>query len=218
MRRGENGEAFVAAMLTHLPSDEYIILNDISIKDELGVHQIDHIVISRYGIFVIETKEYHGVIKGDRFDKQWVQFTFNDKNYVVNPINQNYGHIKALSKCLNMPINKFINIICLTSAYDVEVINEGELTRSFNLLDKIRWYKDVLINDNVFDIKNKLLVANCSVTVQDKYGHEQYVRNKSLENKFKCPKCGGLLIKRNGPYGEFLGCSNYPKCKYIKKQ
>lgn len=35
-----------------------------------------------------------------------------------------------------------------------------------------------------------------------------------------CPKCGGSLVKRNGRYGEFYGCSNYPKCKYtlnIKK-
>lgn len=32
-----------------------------------------------------------------------------------------------------------------------------------------------------------------------------------------CPKCGGNLITRNGKYGEFIGCSNYPKCKYIKK-
>ena len=31
-----------------------------------------------------------------------------------------------------------------------------------------------------------------------------------------CPECGGKLIVRNGKYGEFTGCSNYPKCKYIK--
>lgn len=29
-----------------------------------------------------------------------------------------------------------------------------------------------------------------------------------------CPRCGGVLIVRKGKYGEFLGCSNYPKCNY----
>lgn len=31
-----------------------------------------------------------------------------------------------------------------------------------------------------------------------------------------CPKCGGKLVKRKGKYGEFIGCSNYPKCHYKK--
>jgi ribonuclease HI len=33
----------------------------------------------------------------------------------------------------------------------------------------------------------------------------------------KCPKCGGKLVWRKGPYGKFQGCLNYPKCKFIKK-
>ena len=33
----------------------------------------------------------------------------------------------------------------------------------------------------------------------------------------KCPLCGGQLVERNGKYGSFIGCSNYPKCKYTKK-
>lgn len=32
-----------------------------------------------------------------------------------------------------------------------------------------------------------------------------------------CPNCGGRLIERNGRYGAFLGCSNYPKCRYTRK-
>lgn len=217
MRKGEYGESLVVAILSQLPNDEYLTLNDVRIRDKYGIHQIDHVVISRYGIFVIETKEYHGVIKGDEYDKQWLQYTFNDKRYVLNPISQNYGHIKALSACLDLPLNYFINIICLTSAYAVEVHNNGELTRHFNLLDKIYFYKDVIINENVFDIRKKIIINNNSITYEEDYNHKLYVKTKQLEQKFKCPKCGGYLIKRNGPYGEFLGCSNYPKCKYIKK-
>ena len=35
--------------------------------------------------------------------------------------------------------------------------------------------------------------------------------------KNMCPICGGILVKRNGKYGSFIGCDNYPKCKYTKK-
>ncbi len=33
-----------------------------------------------------------------------------------------------------------------------------------------------------------------------------------------CPECGSPLVVRNGRYGEFVACSNYPECKYIKKE
>lgn len=33
----------------------------------------------------------------------------------------------------------------------------------------------------------------------------------------RCPDCGGNLYKREGKYGEFLGCGNYPNCKYTQK-
>jgi DNA topoisomerase-1 len=33
----------------------------------------------------------------------------------------------------------------------------------------------------------------------------------------KCPDCGRPLQKRTGRYGEFIGCSGYPECKYIKR-
>mgnify|MGYP002566474222 FL=1 len=46
-------------------------------------------------------------------------------------------------------------------------------------------------------------------------------KSNKTEDDFKhnvfCPKCGEKLIKRKGKYGPFLGCSNYPKCKYIQK-
>ena len=36
-------------------------------------------------------------------------------------------------------------------------------------------------------------------------------------NKIKCPKCNdGYLVERDGKFGKFYGCSNYPKCTYTK--
>lgn len=36
------------------------------------------------------------------------------------------------------------------------------------------------------------------------------------QNDFLCPRCGNLLLRKTGRYGEFLGCSDYPTCKYTK--
>jgi amino acid permease len=36
--------------------------------------------------------------------------------------------------------------------------------------------------------------------------------------KYKCPRCGSKLVKRHGPFGDFVGCSSYPKCHYTRSR
>ena len=58
-QKGKRGERRVLAKLSQLP-DEYTILNDLVFRTENGTTQIDHVVVSKYGIFTIETKNYRG--------------------------------------------------------------------------------------------------------------------------------------------------------------
>lgn len=43
------------------------------------------------------------------------------------------------------------------------------------------------------------------------------VQNKGKEKREKCPSCKGHLVKKNSIYGAFVGCTNFPECRYIKK-
>lgn len=70
--KGFMGEFWVKLELKKLDKSKYKILNDIMIKDANGTHQIDHIVLSNYGLFVIEMKNYYGLIKGKENDYKWV--------------------------------------------------------------------------------------------------------------------------------------------------
>lgn len=96
--KGNAGEKRVGRILRTLNDKEYRVINDITIrnKDE-NTTQIDHVVVSIYGIFVIETKDYKGQIYGKEDDYKWVQFfNRNSKFPFLNPIIQNQGHITAL--------------------------------------------------------------------------------------------------------------------------
>ncbi len=62
--KGKVGEKVVAGKLDHLPEDQYRVLNNVTIPTPKGSSQIDHLVVSIYGIFVIETKNYNGWIYG----------------------------------------------------------------------------------------------------------------------------------------------------------
>ena len=125
---GYMGEFWVRQELKKLNKKEYIILNNIMLKENNETHQIDHIVLSKYGIFVIETKNYSGIIKGNKYSNEWVQILGKNKYYFKNPLFQNYGHIKSLSNVLNMDEKYFISIICFSNRsqlklIDVNVIN-----------------------------------------------------------------------------------------------
>ncbi len=215
---GMAGEFWVKRELKKL-SDEYLVINDIMIKTKDGsTHQIDHVVISKYGIFVIETKQYNGYIKGNDYDKRWLIKNGKKKIYVNNPLHQNYGHVKSLEEILNLPEENFISLVCIPSRATVSV-KSNNVTRIYDLIDKITSYKeDIIENPNeIYEIINNL-------NITDKVERKVHVKNareiksnKDEELKNKCPKCGGELIKRNGKYGEFMGCSNFPKCRFVKK-
>lgn len=64
---GKAGEFWRKKELEQLPKDKYIVLNDIMLKDAEGTHQIDHVVLSKYGIFIIEVKNYGGLIRGNEY-------------------------------------------------------------------------------------------------------------------------------------------------------
>ncbi len=77
------GEYYVRKyLLTTFPEAEYHLMNNITLPFKDGTTQIDHILVSRYGIFVIETKHYKGWIFGDENSKNWTQVLYN-LNYIL---------------------------------------------------------------------------------------------------------------------------------------
>ncbi len=215
------GEFWVKLELRKLPKDRYIIFNDIMIEDEKGTHQIDHLVLSKFGIFVIEMKNYYGLIKGKEFDNKWCQYLGKHKNYFLNPIHQNYGHIKSLSNLFKLEDKCFFSVICFSNQAKVDVKSNNIVTQVDYLKDEILKYNEVLINDDIKKLSNIVMCSN----IEDKKLRSQHIKNirfkinndKNLEDNMTCPKCGNQLIERNSKYGKFIGCSNYPKCRYIKK-
>ena len=151
--RGFMGEFWVKLELGKLPKDKYFVLNDIMIKDDKGTHQIDHLVLSEFGIFVIEMKNYYGLIKGKEYDNKWCQHLGKTKNYFVNPIHQNYGHIKSLSNLLKLDDKYFISIICFSNQAKIDVKCNSIVTQVDYLKDEILKYNESIIDN---DIKERL--------------------------------------------------------------
>jgi len=220
--KGWIGEKAVADILAKLPTDQYKIINNLMIKTDNGTNQIDHIVVSKYGIFVIETKNYKGWITGGEYSDTWTKNMYGKKYPFYNPLKQNYGHVKNLSKITNLSLDKFIPIVAFSSRSELKVQTEKPLIYISKIKRTVETYTDIKLNEfEVVDIYNQLL----SLNIIEKEAKKDHINNinrnvNEIKNKVNngiCPRCGSKLVQRTGKYGQFMGCSGYPKCKYIMK-
>ena len=139
----------------------------------------------------------------------------------MNPLHQNYGHVKALGDVLNLDEKYFISIVCFSNQAKLKVDSKSCVTYLDYLVKEIKTFDKELVKEDIEEIKNKLIKLN----IEDKQIRKSHVKdirtkvktdNEKSDNML-CQKCGGQLVKRNGKYGEFIGCSNYPKCRFIRK-
>ena len=111
--KGWDGELTVK--LSHwlyLNKKTYHVFNNVTLPlFDVGTTQIDHIIVSIYGIFVVETKNMNGWIYGKEKEPKWTQVFFSKKYPFQNPLRQNYKHIKTISEILKIPENKFHSIV-----------------------------------------------------------------------------------------------------------
>lgn len=93
--------ALLNAVKSRFHAPNYHLLNHVTIRFNNETTQIDHILVSRYGIFVIETKDYNGWIFADKKSQYWTQVLFRAKFRFQNPLRQNYKHILAVRSLLD---------------------------------------------------------------------------------------------------------------------
>ena len=111
--KGWSGERAVSKGLSRLDPATYRAFHDIYLPrpDGQGTTQLDHVVVSPFGIFVIETKNYRGWIFGSEKQAQWTQQIYRQKNRFQNPLHQNDLHVRALMECLELPRDAFLQVV-----------------------------------------------------------------------------------------------------------
>ena len=158
------------------------------------------------------------MIYGNEYADKWTQNLFGYRYYFLNPIRQNYGHIKALEKLLNIEENKFFPIVVFSSATTLKNNYKSSVIYNSQINKHIKKYQEEIILDDIYELKNKILIANIN-TKEVRKNHINYIHKKINEYEYNiCPKCGGDLIYKKGKFGYFKGCSNYPNCTYISKK
>lgn len=202
-----------------LDKAEYLVLNDLTLPFGNGTTQIDHVVVSRFGIFVVETKNYSGWIYGDAEQSHWTQVNFSKKNRFLNPVLQNKKHIKAVRQTTgisDLNIHGWVAFVGdaepKTKMPAMVVWSAEALTSSIRSV-----WKPVLSAEEVHHAQEKLRTAALERNAETHKAHVTHVQEKlaAKAQKDRCPRCGDELAKRtNRNSGKtFWGCRNFPRCR-----
>ena len=223
VKRGEEGEKLVESLINEDPGFHHLINNLVLLGDNGVSHQIDHILIRNNGVFVIETKNYYGEIKGKEDDSFWTRTYFVKRKpksiSFHNPLKQNQSHIRIIKRL----IGKDYPIYCFVVFTQNNVNNLGlfNVCNADDLLNRVKLItsdREITKNEmdrinqillfNEADINNEQHVNKVKEAEKDRKEYQKKIR-LAIEKKI-CPSCGKSLTIKNGQ----LVC---PFCKTIIK-
>ncbi|HIF9356281.1 TPA: NERD domain-containing protein [Photobacterium damselae] len=223
--KGIFGEFLVNRLLSKLPESDYTLIKDVTLPTSDGTTQVDHIVVSKYGIFVVETKNMKGWIFGSARQKLWTQKIYRHSSKFQNPLHQNYKHIKALETLLGCSADYLHSVIVFIGDSTFKTEMPPNVTYARGSIRYIQQFNKVVFSDKDYarltDSINQIKLKHGVITDLKHRKHvKEIVASKVSSNQ--CPRCGSEMVLRETKRGEnigkqFWGCSTFPKCRAVKQ-
>ncbi|MCG3811553.1 NERD domain-containing protein [Photobacterium damselae] len=223
--KGIFGEFLVNRLLSKLPESDYTLIKDVTLPTSDGTTQVDHIVVSKYGIFVVETKNMKGWIFGSARQKLWTQKIYRHSSKFQNPLHQNYKHIKALETLLGCSVDYLHSVIVFIGDSTFKTEMPPNVTYARGSIRYIQQFNNVVFSDKDYarltDSINQIKLKRGVITDLKHRNHvKEIVASKVSSNQ--CPRCGSEMVLRETKRGEnigkqFWGCSTFPKCRAVKQ-
>ena len=206
-----------------LDKDRYHLIKNVTLPTEDGTTQIDHVIVSVYGIFVVETKNMKGWIFGGQHQKQWTQKIFKHTQKFQNPLHQNYKHVKALEHLLGLQESQMHSVVVFIGDSTFKTEMPENVTHGGGYIRFVKSKTEqVFTPDQVTEIIQQIESGRYPRTFATLRQHAKHVRSivETKENQVACPKCGSEMILRESKKGSrsgqtFWGCMKFPSCRGI---
>lgn len=135
------------------------MFNDLMLKKGDGrLAQIDHVVVSPYGIFVIETKFRHGRISGQADADMWRQTIGSKRHTFENPLRQNAVHVRTIQEYLpSIQASLIHSVIVMPHDTEISVSHSSNVIHEGQLLMYIRKFQTECIYGKQLKMAIKVL-------------------------------------------------------------
>jgi restriction system protein len=206
-------------MWLSLNKEIYRRFHDVIIPSKNGTTQIDHILVSPFGIFIVETKNKKGWIFGSGDQSNWTQSIYGNNYSFQNPLRQAFRQKKVLSEYLELNESTIHTVVFFVGDCKFKTrLPDNVMNSRFGKYIK-KFQERILATHEIYRIIGKLErhVSESSLTTRD-HIRSLHERHRSTT---VCPKCGSNLVERTVRKGlnagsKFLGCENYPRCRFTR--
>ena len=181
-----HGEVVVSRELkANFSSPDFHLLNHITLKLKDGTTQVDHILVSRFGVFVIETKDYKGWIFANAKHATWTQVLYRVKFKFQNPIFQNMRHVRAVEELLDfLPPEAIKSAVVFTGSAEFKTDMPSGVYTLSELIEHLKSAtEEVMSLNRVQFCVGRLETARLAITGQTDVEHV-----KSLQRKHGGPR------------------------------
>lgn len=131
-----------------LDAKTYHQMHDLVLETKDGTVQIDHVIVSPFGVFVIETMDMGGTILGKAFDPDWTQKFKGETIKFPNPLKPNFNRKLALSGVLKIGEDKLFSVIAFTGNSTFEIPMPDNVTKGMDFVNYIKSKDAVLIEES----------------------------------------------------------------------
>ena len=183
---GAFGESLLAAVLRRkLDASIYHVLNDIYLPlDDGSTTQIDHVVVSPFGVFVIETKTYKGWIFGNPRDAQWTQVLHKRKSRFQNPLRQNYLHVQRLVGLTGVLADVVHSVVAFSGEATFKTKLPPEVMHFADVADYILSFKSKMIpQDDVEEIVATIVRVDGAIPASVRKAHVANLRRRHASDR-----------------------------------
>lgn len=184
--KGYLAERLVNKYLSKLNRQDYTVYKNLILPlDDNDLTEVDHLVVSQFGIFVIETKNYAGWIFGSEHQAKWTQQIYKNKTQFQNPLRQNYKHCLAVGKLLGL-ISNIESVVVFTERADFKTEMPSIVIKIGSLLAHLYSFEQVKFTEKQVIEFNQKLRSNVSKTSRaDRKAHLNIVKSKGAEPYIK---------------------------------
>ena len=210
-----------------LPPSTYTRFHNVTLPVPDGTTQIDHVFVSRFGVFVVETKNMGGWIFGNERGRQWTQvFRGGRKHRFQNPLRQNYRHVKAVEAVvsdLHLPPAAVRSVVAFVGQAELKTNMPENVTEGMGFTTYIRSFRSpILTESQVAAVCRRIESESLLKSRATDRRHVRELRSRErLDAPRKCARCGKDMVLRrthSGPNAgrRFWGCSGFPACRYTR--
>ena len=162
--------------------------------------QIDHVVVSPFGLFVVETKHMQGWIFGSEKQPTWTQTIFRHRSSFQNPLHQNWRHIKALEEVLQLPSQYLHSVVVFTGDCQFKTRMPNHVTMGYDCIRWVQSHTDVVLDDaEVIRLTQHLARKRLQATRATHRAHVAHVQERQTQPRKKVMPSKVAVVRKEPP-------------------